>query len=58
MIWDLKDLRDLKNQALINGMWVPARPINWKHRSIIQKFKEAWNVFTGKTDSFRWPEGQ
>jgi len=38
--------------------WWPARPINWKHRSISQRFKESWMVFTGKADPFVWPEDE
>ena len=42
----------------INGKWVPARPINYKYRSIQQRFREAWAVFTGRAEAFTWPEGQ
>ena len=57
MIWNLKNLiKDDHCLAEINGKWVPARPI--QYRTIRQKIKEAWYVFIGKTESFRWPEGQ
>jgi len=42
----------------IDGKWVPARGENYKYRSLSQRFKEAWMVFTGKADAFTWPEGQ
>lgn len=45
-------------QAEINGKWVPARSINHTLRSLPEKLKEAWAVFTGKADCFTWPEGQ
>ena len=40
----------------LNGSWVPARPVNYKYRSLKQKLKDAWLVFTGKADPFIWPE--
>jgi hypothetical protein len=58
MIWKLEDLFKNETQAEINGKWVPARPINWKHRSFRQKIREAWMVYTGKAAAFTWPEGQ
>lgn len=45
-------------QVLINGKWVPGRSINHKYRSIFERFRDAWWVFTGKADCFIWPEGQ
>jgi len=42
----------------VNGKWVPARPINWKHRSLKTRFKEAWAVFAGKADCFTWPKNE
>lgn len=44
------------NQALINGRWVPARPLGFM--SIWERFRCAWIVFTGKGDVLIWPEGQ
>ena len=57
---ELKDLiqESNENQANINGKWVPARPENYKFRTYGQRLKEAWAVFTGKADAFKWPEGQ
>lgn len=56
-------LKELQNKiecetAYINGKWVPARPVNWKYRTLKQRIKEAWYVFTGKADAFIWPEDQ
>jgi hypothetical protein len=59
MIWKLDKLREKDvPQVYINGKWVIARPVNYKYRSIKVKFIEAWNVFIGKAEAFRWPEGQ
>jgi hypothetical protein len=44
--------------ADINHRWVPARPINYKHRSVVERIKEAFLVFIGAADCFLWPEGQ
>lgn len=41
--------------AEINGKWVPCRPLNF---FILNRFKLAWMVFTGKADALVWPEGQ
>jgi len=59
MIWRLKDLQDRETvQTEINGKWVPARPINWTCRSLRVRVKEAWAVFKGEAEAFKWPEGQ
>ena len=58
MKWTLKELQNLDTDAEINGKWVPARPINYKYRTLKQRITEAWAVFTGRMDSFAWPEGQ
>ena len=42
----------------INGKWVPARPINYRFRTLRERIRDAWAVFTGRADAFRWPEGQ
>ena len=58
MKWTLKGLQEhcSETTAQINNKWVPARPLNY--RSVKQRIMEAWGVFTGRTDSFSWPEGQ
>ena len=60
MIWTLKNLMESCNetQAEINKKWVPARPLNWRCRTLKQKLKEALAVFNGKAEAFMWPEGQ
>lgn len=57
-MWTLKQLQNHNTQAQINGKWVPARPINYKYRTLRERLKEAWLVFVGKADSFTWPDGQ
>lgn len=58
MIWSLKELRGNMPQAEINGEWVPARPLNWKYRTFIERLKEAWAVFSGRCEAFTWPEDE
>lgn len=60
MIWDLKNLQVSKNGDFTerNGVWIPARPENWKHRTFFEKVKESWAVFTGKAEAFKWPGNQ
>lgn len=36
------------------GKWVIARPINYKYRSIKQRIKEAWAVFTGEAEAVKF----
>ena len=57
-MWTLRELYDHPVQAEINGKWVPARPENYKYRTILQRLREAWAVFVGKAEAFTWPEGQ
>lgn len=59
-MWTLRSLIDHSNEihTEINGNWVPARPLNWKHRGLFQRLREAWAVFRGKAAAFTWPEGQ
>jgi len=38
----------------IDGMWVPARRLG--DPSMVNRFKVAWLVFTGKADALVWPE--
>ena len=60
MIWSLKQLveHSSRTHALINGKWVPCRPITWKYLPIIERIKDALAVFNGKAEAFTWPEGQ
>ena len=58
-MWKLEQIRERDvPQVNINGKWVPARPENYKYRSLFQRISEAWGVFTGRADAFTWPEGQ
>ena len=59
-MWTLRTLIDsaAENHTNIGEKWVPARPINWKYRSLRQRIREAWAVFAGKAEAFTWPEGQ
>jgi len=60
MMWTLKDLLNAATttSCFINGKWVPARPINYRHESIKARFRNAWAVFNGKADAVKWPENQ
>lgn len=44
--------------AEINGKWVIARPVNYKCRTLFERIKEAWAVFTGKAEAVRFKGGQ
>ena len=60
MAWKLENLVKHCNgtKTNINDKWVPARPINHELDSLTFRLKDAWEVFTGKSESFKWPEGQ
>ncbi len=59
MIWTLKQLQDKEMpQTCINDKWIPARPLNYKCRTIKERIIEAWRVFIGETEVFIWPEDQ
>lgn len=60
MIWNLDNLirHCGENRAKINNKWVPARPLNYKYRTFKQKIIEAYKVFKGELDSFKWPGNQ
>lgn len=57
-MWDLKALIENTKTCAKNfdGEWVPCRPIDC--RSIWERLKEAWLVFIGKADCFKWPYNQ
>lgn len=57
-MWRWKDIHGELPQALINGKWVAARPVNytpeycpWQSRLIF-----AFYVLIGKAETFTWPE--
>jgi hypothetical protein len=61
-MWELPVLvqtsQDIKTE--INGKWVPARPVNFtkQYTTGIQRLKWAWEVFRGRAEAFKWPDGQ
>ncbi len=60
-MWTLKQLQDPDAcQTEINGKWVPARPLNYtlEYMTLRARFKNAWEVFMCRSESFTWPEGQ
>lgn len=46
------------SDALINGRWIPARPINHKYESCIRRVKHAWGVLIGRYDALDWEDGE
>lgn len=58
IMWHLKNLIDHCNNVskYINGKYVPARPLYGDF--FLQRLKWSWEVFRGRADAFRWPEGQ
>ena len=47
----------LDDKALLpDGRWVLARPLNYQHRTLRAKLRDAWSVFTGKADAITWTE--
>ncbi len=57
-IEDIVDKTITQNTTHIDGKWIPARPINYQHRSLTEKLKGAYLVFMGKADAFIWPKNQ
>lgn len=54
-MWKLSSLLILDTQRkLLDGRWIPARPLNEDYKSLKQRIKEAWAVFTGKASAFTW----
>ena len=43
-----------QNHAKIDGKYWVARPLNYKLRSVRQRIKEAWGVFTGKYEAVKF----
>lgn len=58
MTWKLDDLARFSSENFrkIGDDWIPARPL--EGRTLFQRIREAWAVFTGKADSFVWPGDQ
>ena len=60
-MWNLDELaRSDRPQTCINGNWVPVRPLNYQkgYMSLIDRIKDAWEVFMCRAEAFKWPEGQ
>ena len=59
-MWNLESLIEHAQSTRVfeNGKWISARPVNHKYRSLPQRIKEAWAVFTGEADAVRWPGNQ
>jgi hypothetical protein len=55
-MWKLSSLihADHAQAEVSPGVWVPARPLNEDFRTLKQRIKEAWAVFTGKASAFTW----
>jgi hypothetical protein len=56
MIVTIKDFEECPTVLIRGHGWFPARPLNHQARSLKERVKEAWMVFTGKADPFVWPE--
>ena len=41
-----------------NGQWIPCRPINFTMDSILDRFKCAFGVLTGRYDALDWEQGE
>lgn len=58
-MWKLEGLRSQNmTMTLINGEWVPKRPLNGRkeYMSIRERIRDAWLVFSGRAEAFMWPE--
>ena len=49
---DMQGLLNITKE--IDNKWVIARPENYKHRSIWEKLKDCWGVFTGKLEAIEF----
>lgn len=61
-MWELEELVYIAQgtETEINSKWVPARPVNFtkEYTTGIQRLKWAWEVFRGRAEAVKWPEGQ
>ena len=39
-----------------SGEWIPARPLNSRCASLMQRLLSAWRVFTGRYDALDWED--
>ena len=42
------------NQVLKDGVYVSARPDNWKYENFVERIRNTWLVLTGKVDIVDW----
>lgn len=59
-MWTLEELQRNENKVEIDGRWVPLRPLNYRlcWCPIWKRIWYAWQVVTGRHETFEWPEGQ
>ena len=60
-MWDLRALMQCANttQTEVDGRWVPARPIPLPGiDGLLCRIADAWEVLMGRSEAFKWPEGQ
>lgn len=59
-MWKLSELLEALPQVNLNGKWVPSRPLNYtkKYCPLRKRIKFAFEVITGKAETFYWPENQ
>lgn len=60
-MWKLENLVDYVNRGEVqssNGVdgYVPARPVSELY--LFEKLSAAWEVFRGRADAVKWPQGQ
>ena len=58
-MYTLHELQNTDVDACINSKWVPARPLPFYGWAGLKwRIRDAWEVFRGRADAFKWPEGQ
>ena len=55
MLYTANELKKWSSDSLINGKWIPARPIRLVN--FMDRLTVSWGVFTGKYDAIDWQEG-
>ena len=61
-MWDLDKL--VEHTRCTTGSWngktwAPVRPVTpWGFWGLRQRLHDAWEVFRGRADAFRWPQGR
>lgn len=44
----------ITTERLMNGKWIPVRPINYKYESVWNRIKNSFMVLIGKYDVIEW----